>query len=180
MPKTARRLRRSRCFWSNQGSSLPEVVVTVGMSGLILGLGVLGINAKFIDLSATARNLTGEIRRARMNAVTRGAHYRVVLSESAYRVERMQDSDGDGVWTPGTSAPVRRTDLPAGISLSVLEDGPSAIEFDTRGMIVPQDDAPVAMVAIQLTEANGTGRAGGRARIEVWPSGQIDMEEEGG
>ena len=149
---------------AEDGLSLSEIMVAIAIAGIMLALAVPAVNRKAMDLTAATEGLVGSVRMARANATSRGAHYRVAIGTTSYTVQRLQDDDGDGAWLPDGAPQV--TDLPNGITVSSGAGG--VIEFNTRGMLVPDPDGtPAAVLTIRIED-------GDRSReVEVWPSGQV-------
>jgi len=176
-PITAQSIRRNQ-----RGTSLVEILAATGIVGILLGGAVLGLNATFNDLSSSSQQFAGDVRLARMDAITRGAHFRVVWSGTSYKTERLADADGDGKWTKDLSAPSQTRKLPAGIKLasSTGTQGAQFVEFDTRGMIVTPENESPDIVSVGISKAAPSSRNSGTVGIEIWPSGQIYLTVGGG
>lgn len=152
---------------SEHGLSLVELLVAIGILGLLVALAVPRLNSRQLDLSTAAQDLVGNLRIARANATGRGAHYRATFSSDSYSIQRLQDDDDDGVWDPDGSP--SQVDLPDGISLTV-QDGDGVVEFNTRGLIEPNPgDAVAEIERLTLTDSQD----GRTQQVEVWPSGQV-------
>ncbi len=152
-----------------RGMSLIEVLVVIGLIGLMSAFALPRLNSSILNLSLAAENLAGDLRTARANALSRGARYRVTLGTTSYSVQRLQDSDEDGVWEPDARFAPWEVVLPAGISLTVVA-GDGVIEFDTRGLIArPLDGSPPEIEMVRLSD----NRAGDTRELQVWPSGQV-------
>lgn len=150
---------------SQRGMSLIELLVVIGILGLVVAVTLPGLKSSALDLSTATQNLVGDLRIARANAASHSAHYRVTISSESYTIQRLQDNDGDGVWQP-TGSP-QSVDLRDGISLNV-ESGDGVVEFNTRGL-VESDNAGPEIERITLTDS----RDGKTKQVEVWPSGQV-------
>jgi Tfp pilus assembly protein FimT len=169
------------------GSTLLEVISALGITGLVLGLSAMGIKRTLTDVGVSAQAVANDVRKARTYAVTRGAHYRIVLSSAWYRTDRLQDSNNDGVWEPqqgGTAAP--QVNLASGVTMfpntgnSTGSGSGTAgvIEFDSRGMVVPSPGGTVPGImtlTIKGPEATGGGHGAGTLYVYVWPSGQVEL-----
>jgi type II secretory pathway pseudopilin PulG len=166
----------SRSGTDERGTTILEVLISVGIILIALGGSVLGLNRTFADLTSAGQTFANDLRLARMNAVTRGAHYRVSWGDTSYRTERLIDLDGNGIWELDPQAPPVLRRLPAGISLGNLGADGNAFEFDTRGMVVPPSSATPDVVALAVGE---TGNPALAIRIEVWPSGQVYLASGG-
>jgi hypothetical protein len=127
------------------------------------------LNARFLDLSTAQQNLINDLRKARLMATRQGVHYRVVFADGAYRIERMRESTGsEGLWLVDALAEPQRIELPSQVSVGVAGGGSTAVEFDSRGMVVPPEDAGGEVFTVTLSEGESA-----TARVEIWPSGQI-------
>ena len=159
---------KRRPLWGDQrGISLIEVLVTIGLFAIIGGIAIPNLNSSSLNLTVALEQILGDVRMARADAITRGAHYRVTLSSESYSVERLQDDDGDGIWEPVGTA--KTVDLPTGIAI-VIENGDGVIEFNTRGLVTAlPDGTPAEIEELVLSDtARGKNRD-----VEIWPSGQI-------
>lgn len=161
-----RRLLLCSCPQAQRGMSLIELLVIIAIIAVMGMIAVPSLNRSVVDLSAAKQELVGRLRLARGNATSRGAHYRVTLSSNSYTIQRLADTDGDGLWSPiGESETVQ---LPSTVSLAVTE-GDGVIEFDSRGLIEPPDaDTPPEVEQITLSDAHEK-----TALLEVYPSGQV-------
>lgn len=164
-----------RLALDERGTSLLEVIVTTGIIGLLLGGSVLGIKSTYNDLGNSSQTFASDVRLARMDAVTRGVHFRVAWDDRSYRTERLEDLDGNGVWETDIHAQPQTRALPAGITIATASGDQSrqAVEFDTRGMVVAPLDGSPDLVVVGITAAPHGGRIDGIIDIEIWPSGQI-------
>jgi len=155
------------------------VLVTIGVITLVTGLSVTGITGRYDSHNAATGTLLNQLRLARMNAMTRGAHYRVTLNGNTHSLERLQDNDGDGEWAADTQVGPDVVELPDDVALSaeggVAATGGLSVEFDTRGMLVVPSGATTGVVELSVTAIGGMD-AGKVNRIEVWPSGQIQLK----
>jgi Tfp pilus assembly protein FimT len=147
--------------------SLVELLVAIGILGLLVALALPRLSNRQLELSAATQDLVSNLRIARANATSRGAHYLVTFSSNSYSIQRLQDDDDDGTWEP--KGPPSQVDLPDGISLTV-QDGDGVVEFNTRGLIEPNAGGSVAEIErLTLTDS----RDGRTQQVEVWPSGQV-------
>lgn len=156
-----------------RGSTIPEILVTVGIIGLVLGTSVIGLNASYADLGSSSQTFVNGLRQARMNSVTRGAHFRVSWTSSKLTTRRLQDDDADGTWATDDEFDPFVQNLPAGISIATTS--PNKVEFDTRGMIVPPSGSSQSVVHVTINGASGPNHSGGTMEVEIWPSGQIEL-----
>jgi len=71
--------------------SLVELLVVIGILAVLVMVTRTGLNRSALNLPAATQNLVGDLRIARANAASRGAHFRVTLSASSYTMQRLQD-----------------------------------------------------------------------------------------
>jgi len=136
-----------------KGLTVFEMIVTLGIIGILTGVAISSFGSK-------------ALRVARANATGRGVHFRVTINADSYSTQRLQDPDGDGNWTPDGAAQQVDISNPAYISTGAG----TAIEFDTRGLLMPpDDDTPASVITIKIENPEN----GGTKEIQVWPSGQI-------
>jgi Tfp pilus assembly protein FimT len=158
---------------------VPEVLVSVSMIALVLSGSVLALNGTYEDRRTASQTFVNDLRMARMNAVTRGAHYRVEWTGDTYTIERLQDDDGNGTWQADSDSAPQTRELDGGITISTSSTGGTtapaepSIEFDTRGMVVDEDGELRDVVRVTLSEESYGAHGGGTSDIEVWPSGQV-------
>ena len=146
------------------------MLVAVAIMGLMSALSISNFNRSRsgLNLGNATESLAGNIRLARVNAVSRGARYRVTLGSNSYSIQRLQDDDGDGVWEPDGAFPAQEIELPKGI---IINGGADAeIEFNTRGLLAPLPDGTLPdVIPIYLSGADESQSE----TVEVWPSGQV-------
>jgi prepilin-type N-terminal cleavage/methylation domain-containing protein len=151
-----------------RGMSLIELITVLGLIGLVGALAIPRLNSSTLDLSNTTQTFVADVRLARAYAVSRGAHYRVIITSNSYSVQRLQDDDGDDVWEPEGSP--QTMELPAEISLSFEGGADGQVEFDTRGLVLPRPDSGIYEIeGVTISDA-ARGRS---ALVQVWPSGQV-------
>ncbi len=154
-----------------QGTSLVEVLVTIGIAALLTGISAAGVRRNFLDLTTAQQELVNDLRTTRVHAMHGGSHYRFTVEEETYWIERLTDDDGDGLWQLDTTVPAEVHQLPADLHLAAtMAGGADAVEFDSRGMVVGTEGGRIRDIAsIEVADVN-SGRV---AYVEVWPSGQI-------
>ena len=124
----------------DHGYTLTEVVVTLGLIGIVLAAGVSGFRSAIAgeQVDGWARSVTMDVAAGRQAAVTMRSLVTVTLSSSEY------------VIAASTGALLRRASLPPDISITTT--CPSGVcAFDRRGW-------PTAAGTITLTSAS-TGRS---------------------
>jgi prepilin-type N-terminal cleavage/methylation domain-containing protein len=166
------RLRFSSPHSFQRGMSMVELLVAMSILAAMIAVAVPKFNSSMLNLPVTEQTLIADIRMARANATSRGVHYKISLHSSSYSVQRLQDTDGDGVWEPDGSFPAYTVNLPDDLSLS-FGDGSSAVfEFTTRGLLADQEDGtPADIVTVYLHDAQDSG---GTKTVQIWPSGQVE------
>lgn len=160
-----------------------DLVVSLGVTSVLLGLSVMSLRGTYTDLGLAAQNVAAELRKARMYAITRGAHYRMTLATGWHKTERLQDNDNDGVWQVDTTYPSTQQDFKGGVTMvantgnSVGGDsGSPVIEFDTRGMVVPKAGTSVpSIMTVTINGATSANAMKGTLYVYVWPSGQVEL-----
>ncbi len=162
---------------TERGTSLIEVIVTTGIIGLLLGGSVLGLKSTYNDLGSSSQTFASDVRVARMDAVTRGSHFRVAWTSKSYKTQQLQDDDGNGVWQTDTGVQAQTRYLPGGVTMATAPGGAAVqnVEFDTRGMVVTPANGSPGVVVVGVKGAPHGGRVSGTMDIEIWPSGQIYM-----
>ena len=165
----SRRRRRSRRPIGETGMTLLELLVSLAIITTVGVVAMPDLSNNDLKLDSAVQQFVGELRMARAGASSRGAHFRVTLAAASYTIQRLQDTNDDGVWEADMRFPAGSMDLPAHISFNVT-NGDGIIEFTSRGLVVPRPDDGVAEIErITLSDtAHGLAK-----QIEVWPSGQV-------
>ncbi len=165
----------SRPALNQRGTSLIEVIVTTGIIGLLLGGTVLGLKSTYSDLGSSSQGFASDVRQARMEAVTRGFHFRIAWTGKSYKTQQLQDNDGNGVWQTDTTVLAKTRQMPKGITMATSSGGAAVqnVEFDTRGMVVTPVNGTAQVVKVGVKGAKKGGRVNGTMDIEIWPSGQV-------
>jgi Tfp pilus assembly protein FimT len=160
----------------DRGAGMVDLIVTVGLVAVLLAVAVWSLDRPSLDLEQAFNTLGNDLREARMEATLRGAHFRVSAAGDAYLIERLQDENGDRIWTPDSSYEERRVSLPAGIvvAATAIDGSATAAEFDSRGVLVDPAGGEPGVVQYTLTSNDGTTR-----RVSAWPSGQVRQDRAG-
>ena len=151
------------------GFTVIELIVVLGIIGAMLVIAVPATNRKAMSLPLASEELQGNLRLARANASRHGAHFRLTITGAqTYTIQRMQDPDGDGIWTADSTYPTQTSTLSPSVSIGSGAIG-QKIEFNTRGLLHSTVAGVVPTVMyIPLTMTGGSTKT-----IEVWPSGQV-------
>jgi hypothetical protein len=152
---------------SQRGTSMVEILVTLGMVTAMMGIGVLGIDRESMDAATVRQNLIRDLRQARKMATLNGTHYRVSVQGDRYVVERLTDRNGSGTWGVHESIAAQEIDLPSRVSIS---GSAGFVEFDARGLLVRGSSDDYGAFSLIVTDDNG-----GVETVRVWPSGQVEM-----
>ena len=152
-----------------RGYTIMELMTVVALTGIILAMAIPNIPRGTYDLWGTQTLFLGDIRAARTLALTKGDHFRlVVTSNTSYEVRRMTLLGT--LWIDRVQDPLTSRTLPAHVTFA--EGASNSYEFNTRGLLVNPD----AVQSILLTDA----RSGRYRGITVWPSGQVAPDNDAG
>jgi prepilin-type N-terminal cleavage/methylation domain-containing protein len=144
----------------HDGYSLIEVLVTISILGILLGSALVHYDPRREDINTAQQAATGDLRAARVAAITSGRHVSVeVQAPYAWTVHRLENVGG--VWTPSTD--LKHVDLPTGLTVASTT-AVATVEFNTRGVMV-NSDTPIT---IKLNDDFGAARI-----VTVWPSGEV-------
>ncbi len=148
----------------SSGFSLIEVLVAVIILGIVGRFGVTRMLVAYgrpTLVQRGAQELVGNLRVARMQAISHDAHYRVVPGTSSYQIQRLTFDAGTNSWTnPGTDVRTVTFTRPL-----VFSGATPSVEFDSRGLMVQ----PASTATLNLQD---TGMAVARA-VRIRLSGQI-------
>jgi len=143
------------------GFTLVELCVAMGLFAIMVGTAMAAFPRTPYAVWTAQAELVAEFRRTRNDALTKGEHFRVVLTTpttyATYRLTLV-----GGAWVP-TGAPVRQGSLPAGAAMTTGVGG--QFEYTTRGLML----APGAATTIVVEDEDSAHQ---RA-VTVWPSGQV-------
>ena len=155
---TTRGVRRSNPV---HGFTLVELCVAMGLLAIIVGTALAAFPRTPYAVWTAQAELVAELRRARNDALTKGDHFRVVLT-SATTWETHRLNLVGGVWVP-TGAPIRQGTLPSGAAMTSGVGG--QFEYTTRGLML----APGAATTIVVEDEDSLLQRS----VTVWPSGQV-------
>ena len=155
-------LRQSSTYNGERGLSAIELVATVALMGVVLGIAMPRMANRPYALWNAQTQLIGDLRQARAEAVTRGDHFRVdITSATSYTVSRMQ-LQANGTWTPRLP-PFRSRTLPSGLGFTTGTG--LGFEFNTRGLMLNPGWA-ATLVLFDYTHSLTRW-------VTIWPSGQV-------
>jgi prepilin-type N-terminal cleavage/methylation domain-containing protein len=144
------------------GFSLIEVMVVVIIIAIAGGFAVSRMLVAYgrpTQVERSAKELVGNLRLARMQAISHDAHYRLaVTGTSTYQIQRLTFDPATSTWT-NAGTDVRTVSLPTPLVFSGASPTNSDVEFDSRGLLVQpattatfnlQDSAVSAARAVQV------------------------------
>ncbi len=145
------------------------MMATVAVVAILMAVAALGLSRRFVDLDSAQQELINDIRETRLRASVQGAHYRITASGTQYEIQRLQDSDSDGVWDVDSAKPAEVVPLPPGMSMTAtaVSGGSEVAEINSRGVLV-DTGADAGVIQYVLADADGQTRL-----VELWPSGQV-------
>lgn len=166
--------RRPRLWREELGTSLADVMVSLGIISILMGVGVLGLDRDSPDLDAARQSLVSDLRMARMQATLKGVRFRFTIESSSYRIERLVDIDGADNWQVDSAYSPKVVTLPAGYGMASTSTSGSATtaEFDGRGLLVAQSDGSVGVISIVIVDDEGRQKL-----VKLWPSGQVESPD---
>lgn len=153
--------------------TLIEMLVVLGVLGVILGIAALNLRPLGGDLDSAANNLAGLIRQGRSKAMATTSAYSLVLPESGAREFifergnnncRFETSPPEGYWTPDQKL---KFTLPANVELTGVDGAGSGqwlLCFNSRGI---SSSTP----KLTLTDDRGVSRA-----LQVFAGGMVEIE----
>lgn len=145
-----------------RGMTIAELLTVLALIGVIMATAIPNIPRGTYDLWGTQTLFLGDIRAARTLALTKGDHYRLVVTgTTTYEVRRMQLVGG--LWIDRVQPAVTTRTMPANIAF--VGGLTNKYEFNTRGLLVNSD----TVQSVILSDA----RSGRRRGVTVWPSGQV-------
>jgi prepilin-type N-terminal cleavage/methylation domain-containing protein len=143
------------------GFTLIELLVAIMLFAVMVGSALAAFPRRPYAVWTAQATVVSELRRTRNDALTKGTHFRMIVSDASnwatYRLAL-----AGGVWLP-VGGPVRAGSLPSGIEF-VTGVG-KTFEFTTRGLMVTPDAATTLTIEdIDTSKARG---------VVIYPSGQV-------
>ncbi|WP_038056254.1 GspH/FimT family protein [Thermus amyloliquefaciens] len=153
-----------------KGLSLLELLVVLGVLGVLLGLGLPLLSPNRLALDAAARSLAAQVTRARLEAIRHNAFAGLqVFTEGAGGYAVFLDRNGNRAYDPGEE--VQRVRFGEGDWARVrLDPGQSALGnmpllFDPRGLPAKPITGTIALSSGPATRKVVVSQQG-RARLE--------------
>lgn len=151
-------------YTSVRGFTLLELLVTLGLLGVVMGIAVPHFSKRSFDLWDAQQQLLGDLRSTRADALTKGDHFRFDVTGVNTYVERRLQLVG-AAWVP-TAHPIRTRTLPAGATF--ITGVGNRFEFNTRGLLVDTNQAATLTLSDAETHA--------QRPVRIWPSGQVTAQ----
>jgi len=149
---------------SADGYSLIELLVAVGIFGVLAAAGLPHVDTRRQDIQTATKQVVADFRWARTRAITSGDHYAIKWTGTAtYQVQRLKETT-PSVW--GLDSVIKTVTLPTDIV--AYGTIPALQEFNTRGMMITTNYA--------IYQTLFDTRYYGWHQFSVWPSGQIYEE----
>jgi prepilin-type N-terminal cleavage/methylation domain-containing protein len=143
------------------GFTVIELLVAMSLFAVMVGTALAAFPRKPYAVWTAQAELVAELRRARNDALTRGDHFRLVLTDSnnwaTYRLTLV-----GGAWVV-SGAPVRSGTWASGAEITTGVGG--QFEFTTRGLML----TPGAATTIVVQDVDSGYHRG----VTIWPSGQV-------
>lgn len=154
-------LRHGRAHRRQGGLSLIEMLVTLALVSVSLGIAIPRAPRGAFAMWRAHAQLIADLRHTRADSLTRGDHFLFeVTGANTYSEHRMT---WNGVAWVKDVEPTRSRTLPDGVTFSAGSG--ATFEFNTRGLLV----LPDAAESLRLYQAD----SGIERQITVWPSGQV-------
>ena len=149
---------------SQRGYSLVELMVAVGIFGVLAAMGLPHLDTRRQDIQTTTKQIIADYRWARNRAITSGVHFGIEwTSTNSYEVQKMKQA-ANGTWSKDLT--VKTVTLPPHINTSWY--WPALQEFNTRGMMVTGTTT--------LYQLFWDSNYFGWHMVSLWQSGQIYEE----
>jgi prepilin-type N-terminal cleavage/methylation domain-containing protein len=152
--------RRSPCR-DVRGFTLIELLVAMMLFVVMVGTALAAFPRRPYAVWNAQADVVAELRRARNDALTRGDHFRMVITGPSTWETRRLTLVG-GVWVPNATAE-RTGTLPTGIEF--MTGIGKQFEFTTRGMML----TPGAATTLVIEDPESSSSR----NVTVYPSGQV-------
>jgi len=145
-----------------RGYSLLEMMIAIGILAILVRTAISDINSPRLQIASSQVQVVGQLRLARMKAITTVSHYSVSFT-SASQLNVYPMTYNGTTWQLGTT-PINTITLPAAVTFASATVG-TRIEFNSRGMIANSS----AVVQLNLNDTFNQTRS-----VQAWPSGQVN------
>ena len=145
-----------------RGFSTIELLVTVAIFGILLRTALSDINSPRIQIGSAQLQVVGQLRLARMKAITTVSHCSVSFT-SATQLKVYPMTYNGTTWQLA-STPINTVNLPSAVSFPTALIG-TRIEFNSRGMVANS----ATVTQIDLNDTFNQTRS-----LQTWPSGQVN------
>lgn len=162
------------------GFSLTELMVVMGIVSVLAAFGTWEMVRRkpVADLNRAAWELSAQLRRARLQAISRNEPCEVEFDTSALTCRAWTDDDEDGAVDAGEAVTADLSGIP-GLHMYV---GPEDIcTFDSRGHVstgswVHEETGESAIINLQYVHLAVPG-AGGKV-MYIYQNGQVDLRDQ--
>jgi hypothetical protein len=146
---------------SARGSSMMELLMAASLFAVIVAIALPQFPRSPYVLWTAQQQLLADLRAVRMDALTKGDHFRMLIT-SGGRYDEYRLSLVGVTWVQGAQ-PVKTRTLPTNVAFT--SGVGSFFDFNTRGLMLN----PGAATTLTLSDSY-TGKTRGAT---VWPSGQV-------
>jgi prepilin-type N-terminal cleavage/methylation domain-containing protein len=155
------------------GFSLIEMVVTVAVLSIVIGITLPNFDSRRVAVLAAQRLVIAQLRIARTNAITKGVHYMMEIPTSSTTQFKIEGMVLNGTIWQVDSTKVQTMTLPTNTQFAAAALN-TRVEFNTRGMAVTTTTAdgpahPPATKQVDITDIFNVTKS-----LQAWPSGQIN------
>ena len=153
------------------GFTMTELMVAVAIMGMVATAAAVEVVKRrpHIDLNRASWEMTAQLRRARLQAVSRNAPCTIEFDAAAMTCTSWTDVNGDGVADPGEQTTADLSDI-AGLNMKIWPR--TTCTFDARGTFTTDSrEHNYQYIQLKLYPA-------GSRRIHIYPSGQVDLQEQ--
>lgn len=153
------------------GFSMIEMMVVVAIVAIVAAAGAMEFAKRkpVADLNQAAWEITSELRRARLQAISRNTSCDITIDTGARTCSTWTDTDDDGVVDDGEEFTADLSDID---NLSMWVHPGSTFGFDSRGNLIPAlPDFNYQFLQIYMPY-------GGLKGLFIYPNGQVDLRNQ--
>lgn len=152
-----------RMFADNaRGFSAIDMLIAISIFGVLAANAVSDINSPRLQIATSQLQVVGQLRMARMKAITTVSHFSVSFT-SATQLKVYPMTYNGTVWQLA-STPISTVTLPSAVTFPAAVVG-TRIEFNSRGMVANSS----AVTQVDLKDTFNQTRS-----LQAWPSGQVN------